>query len=75
LEVQGIVDTGNKARKVFPLRLPRTAFDEARVQAQLEGISLNHFISLAVVEKLARIESRVDSKAATAIQPLRARKP
>jgi hypothetical protein len=48
-------------RRVFPLRLPRTSFDAARQQAQKEGISLNHFISLAVVEKLARIESRQES--------------
>jgi hypothetical protein len=69
------VDAGSRARKVFPLRLPHTAFDAARVQAQADGISLNHFISLAVVEKLARIESRNDGRPPAAAQFLHGRKP
>lgn len=40
----------------FPLRLPRTTRFQANELAQREGLSLNHFISLAVAEKIARLE-------------------
>lgn len=40
----------------FPLRLPLTVRQRAIDLAQHEGISLNQFISLAVAEKIARME-------------------
>ncbi len=43
--------------KQFPLRLARSLKEAANHMAQREGISLNHFISLAVAEKVSRIET------------------
>ena len=41
----------------FPLRLPYSTRQQAIEIAQREGLSLNQFISLAVAEKLTRLES------------------
>ncbi len=41
--------------KQFPLRLARSLREAANLIARREGISLNHFISLAVAEKVSRI--------------------
>jgi hypothetical protein len=41
----------------FPLRLSPTMKHQATEIAGREGLSLNHFISLAVAEKLIRIET------------------
>ena len=41
----------------FPLRLPYSPRQQAIEIAQREGLSLNQFISLAVAEKLTRLES------------------
>jgi predicted HicB family RNase H-like nuclease len=41
--------------KQFPLRLARSLKEAANLMARREGISLNHFISLAVAEKVSRI--------------------
>jgi hypothetical protein len=41
----------------FPLRLANSLKDAANLFAQRDGISLNHFISLAVAEKISRLES------------------
>jgi hypothetical protein len=43
-------------RKPFPLRLPVSIHAKAEDTAQSEGISLNQFITIALVEKLTRIE-------------------
>ena len=43
--------------KQFPLRLAKSLKEAANHMAQREGISLNHFISLAVAEKVSRIET------------------
>lgn len=40
----------------FPLRLPFTTRRQAIEIAQKEGLSLNQFISLAVAEKITRLE-------------------
>ncbi len=45
-------------KKPFALRLPNSIRDEAEKCAALEGTSLNHFITLAVAEKLIRLESQ-----------------
>ena len=42
--------------KQIPLRLARSLKAAATLVAEREGISLNHFISLAVAEKISRIE-------------------
>jgi hypothetical protein len=40
----------------FPLRLPHTMRKQAHDIAHREGLSLNQFISLAVAEKITRLE-------------------
>lgn len=40
----------------FPLRLCASVRQQATQLAQNDGISLNHFISLAVAEKISRME-------------------
>lgn len=42
---------------VFPLRMPRSTRDQAIHTAKEEGISLNQLIILALVEKIARMET------------------
>jgi|HubBroStandDraft_5_1064220.scaffolds.fasta_scaffold96915_2 hypothetical protein len=42
----------------FPLRLAKSLRESAKALAEREGISLNHFISLAVAEKVSRIEQQ-----------------
>jgi hypothetical protein len=48
----------DKPRKdsTFRLRLPKSVRDAAKEIAGQEGVSLNHFISLAVAEKIIRVE-------------------
>ena len=49
--------TNKPARhSTFPLRLSPSVRSQAVEMAQKEGISLNHFISLAVAEKVSRME-------------------
>ncbi len=40
----------------FALRLPKSVSDTAKKIAAQEGVSLNQFISLAVAEKIVRVE-------------------
>jgi hypothetical protein len=40
----------------FPLRLSLSVRQQATELAREEGVSLNHFISLAVAEKISRME-------------------
>jgi hypothetical protein len=47
----------DKHATTFPLRLATSLKDTANHFAQIDGISLNHFISLAVAEKISRMES------------------
>jgi hypothetical protein len=46
-----------KRRMTFPLRLAISLKDIANILAQKDGVSLNQFISLAVAEKISRLES------------------
>ncbi|MDE1160690.1 MAG: toxin-antitoxin system HicB family antitoxin [Acidobacteriaceae bacterium] len=41
--------------KSFPLRLPPSLRQQSTELARNEGISLNHFISLAIAEKVSRM--------------------
>lgn len=50
------MDSDQKRHLTFPLRLPTSLRDHAHELAQRDGISLNHFISLAVAEKISRQE-------------------
>jgi hypothetical protein len=45
--------------KTFPLRLSRTMRIQVQHLADLEGISINQFIALAIAEKLARLERTI----------------
>ena len=45
-----------KRRLAFPLRLAVSLRESASLFADREGISLNQFISLAVAEKISRLE-------------------
>jgi hypothetical protein len=40
----------------YPLRLPRSLKASAKVIAELDGLSLNQFICLAVAEKVQQFE-------------------
>ena len=50
------MDQAEKRKQSFLLRLPATLREEATDSAHKEGISLNHLISLAVAEKISRME-------------------
>jgi predicted HicB family RNase H-like nuclease len=47
-----------KIPRAFPLRLPMSTHQKATDLAESDGISLNQFIALAVVEKIARLDVR-----------------
>jgi hypothetical protein len=50
------MDIDQKRHLTFPLRLPSSMRDVATDLAHKDGVSLNHFISLAVAEKISRLE-------------------
>jgi DNA-binding transcriptional regulator/RsmH inhibitor MraZ len=56
------VNIDDKRRMTFPLRLAVSLKDMANVLAQQDGVSLNHFISLAVAEKISRLETETLSE-------------
>lgn len=45
----------------FPLRLAKSLREAANSVAKEQGISLNHFIAIAVAEKISRTESQAES--------------
>ncbi|GGG63081.1 toxin-antitoxin system HicB family antitoxin [Edaphobacter dinghuensis] len=45
-----------KRKQSFPLRLSPSMREQANCLAHAEGISLNYFISLAIAEKISRME-------------------
>ncbi len=45
-----------RRRMTFPLRLAVSLRDMANLFANKDGVSLNHFISIAVAEKISRLE-------------------
>jgi hypothetical protein len=51
------MDQEHKRKQSFLLRLPVSVREQATQVAREEGTSLNHFISLAVAEKLSRMSS------------------
>lgn len=50
------MDSNTKRKQSFLLRLPLSTRERAVELAQQEGTSLNHFIALAVAEKISRME-------------------
>jgi hypothetical protein len=50
------MERDEKRRTIFPLRLAVSLKEMASIFAQRDGISINHFISLAVAEKISRLE-------------------
>jgi hypothetical protein len=51
-----------KRHQSFPLRLSPSIRQQANDLAHGDGISLNHFISLAIAEKISRMEQAALSK-------------
>jgi hypothetical protein len=51
-----------KRRMTFPLRLAISLKGVAALLANRDGVSLNHFISIAVAEKISRLESEALSE-------------
>ncbi|WP_390890454.1 toxin-antitoxin system HicB family antitoxin [Tunturiibacter lichenicola] len=56
-----------KRHQSFPLRICPSIRAQASDLAHLDGISLNHFISLAIAEKIVRME-RTNTKEVPAPQ-------
>lgn len=54
LHLEAVPVDGSQVRKSFPLRLSRTVSIAVRDAAKAEGISLNHYIEIALAEKLSR---------------------
>jgi hypothetical protein len=52
-----------RQRLCFPLRLSPSLRAQASDLAEQEGISLNHFISLAITEKVTRMEKTIQQHA------------
>jgi hypothetical protein len=59
---EGILDTNQTGHPTqFPLRLAKSLREAATAVAKEHGISLNHFIAMAVAEKINRTEAQVES--------------
>jgi hypothetical protein len=52
----------------YPLRLSASVLTAVRRHASHEGVSINHFVELALVEKLARLETDQANRMALAQQ-------
>jgi hypothetical protein len=50
------VRDSERRRISFPLRLAASLRDRAKALAREDGVSLNHFISVALAEKISRLE-------------------
>lgn len=50
------MDNDRRRKQSFLLRLPISVRDQAAELAQADGTSLNHFISIAVAEKISRMD-------------------
>jgi hypothetical protein len=60
----------------FPLRLAKSLRDAANAMAAQQGISLNHFISIALAEKISRSEHQATPSPHGALpKDIHARKP
>ncbi len=62
------VTLDDKRHQSFPLRLSPSLRQQAVEFAHSEGISLNHFIGIAVAEKVSRMESVLESNDAEKTQ-------
>ena len=51
------MDTLMQRKQSFLLRLPKSLREKATKTSVEEGTSLNHFITLAIAEKLSRMET------------------
>ena len=51
-----IMNADASPRRSFPLRLAKSLGEMASTLARRDGVSLNHFICLAVAEKISRLE-------------------
>lgn len=49
--------TKKRTTPSFPLRMPKSTREQAIEMATREGISLNQFVSMAVAEKIVRLET------------------
>ena len=65
------MDQEQKRKQSFLLRLPVSVREEATRIAHLEGTSLNHFIALALAEKISRMEANRAQAAAAPPPPMR----
>lgn len=67
------------SNRAFLLRLPVSMKEQAVELAKEDGTSLNHFISLAVAEKIARLERGLstlrEQAGTTSRQPFQVRSP
>jgi hypothetical protein len=52
----------SKLHQSYPLRLSPSLREQVDEVATREGISLNHFITMAIVEKLTRMEETLNRK-------------
>ncbi|MCB0193000.1 MAG: Arc family DNA-binding protein [Anaerolineae bacterium] len=43
--------------RVMSLRLPKTMYEQLKKMAETEGISMNHFVTLAIAEKMATLNT------------------
>ena len=60
------MDALMRRRQSFLLRLPMSLREQAVKMSQEEGISLNHFIAIAVAEKLSRMDhDKLEHKSAS----------
>ena len=56
------MDSEQKRKQSFLLRLPSSIREQAILLAHEDGTSLNHFITLAVAEKLSRMGQKAAIK-------------
>jgi hypothetical protein len=50
------MDSKTKRSQIFPLRLPPAVLETAQAVAKSDETSLNHFVCLALAEKLSSLE-------------------
>lgn len=71
------MDALMRRKQSFLLRLPMSLREQAVRVSQEEGISLNHFIAIAVAEKLSRMEhdkleqKNANSRPSSPVRPIR----
>ena len=58
---------GQKERASFALRLATSIKKRAQLLAERDGVSLNHFISLAVAEKIRSLQAASNSDSVDAL--------